>query len=272
MLELLKNNVFFDVNDSFFDIIKEHLFCVGKHIKINPASHGKSSFVFFVTVHNEEYVYKFPRTSFSTFTVNKERFITNSLRSHLFCQIPNITIENHNGRPFVVYKSIKGSNMSDVTFNEAEMISLAKELAEFLIDFHSIPPESISYDIGTKRDSLDKFCRDFDYAPKFAEIENILKEKTLIHGDFHRSNIILDKNKKLKGVLDFATVSVGSKYFDIGHMIFSMTHRFNEIFLDEYEKISKCKIDTDKIKLVVSFLDDMINSNYLPFVRRAHDV
>jgi len=151
------------------------------------------------------------------------------------------------------------------------MRALTQELAKFIVDFHSIPIESVSYNIGTKRESLELFCKDFDYSPRFDKIADLLEERTLIHGDYHRSNIIL-KDKRLNGVLDFATVSIGSKYFDIGHMMFSMNDKFNKLFIDEYEKAADRKVNWNNIERVISFLDDMINNNYLPFIRRTRNV
>ena len=124
--------------------------------------------------------------------------------------------------------------------------------------------------IKSKVEVVKDFCSDFSYEPNFASIQDIIdNDIQLIHGDFHRSNILLNPDKKVCGLLDFATVSVGSLYFDLGHMCFSMDEKFSGHFLSACEERLKVHIDRNKIKRMCEFFDDMINKHYLLFIKKG---
>jgi len=263
---------FFSKDFDFINIIQQSQVCRGHTIGITLSGHGKSSFCYFVKVCDKEYVFKFPRTDFSANTIHYEKKVTDFVRNLVSLSLPNISIEYADNRPFAFYQALAGNNMSDVALDEAECHHLSAELVQFIKKIHSVPHAKIPFDVLSKKRSIELFCRDFNYIPSFGNVEELLEENTLIHGDFHRSNILLDNDKKPCGILDFATFSTGSIYFDLGQMVFSMTEPFNSIFLNEYEKVTGISVNKDKLQRVVSFLDDMINGHYLPFITRGQYV
>lgn len=262
---------YFTIDDDFNYIIE--FFNPSKDIEINKCNHGKSSFVYYVKIDNKDYIYKFPRTCFQTKFFKKEEYITNLLNNYFSVRIPHIKILKYENKELIYYDLIDGNNMSDIALNDKEYEVLCYELANFLKELYTINVETFDFPLETKKDNIENFCKDFNYKPNFSIIEDIINDNSnVIHGDFHRSNIIVDNNKHLNGILDFSTLSIGSVYFDLGHMCFSMNEQFNKLFLNICEKVLGIKIDMDKINRTIHFLDEMINKNYLPYIRSKNHV
>jgi serine/threonine protein kinase len=258
----------FKSSDDFVAIIKRGLLIDSEPIDIIRSKHGKSSFVFYATQDDKTYLFKFPRTLFqSNYLIHEER-ITKELKSKFPYRIPEIEIRQDGGRLYAFYELIDGSNMSDVALNNAETETVCLELANILSIFSSINYKNLNVPIKSKVEVVRDFCTDFSYTPDFDTIQDIIdNDIQLIHGDFHRSNILLNSEKKVCGLLDFATVSLGSLYFDLGHMCFSMNEKFNKYFLMACENKLKVHIDRKKIKRMCAFFDDMINKHYVPFIK-----
>lgn len=259
----------FTAKDDFNSIIHRTLNVKNSiRISIIPAKHGKSSFVFFVKVAEGEYLFKFPRTKFQARYIAQEKTVSDYIRECVSCAIPQMQIGQIDGRSFTYYKTINGTLLSDVRLSWEDSIHLCKQLVNLLCSIWSINVCELKCDLKTKKEMILDFCADFGYTPDFRIVSDIIDDdKQLIHGDFHRSNILLDENNELKALLDFATFSRGSIYFDIGHMCFSMNEKFSRIFIAECEKQLGCELDKTKIKRVVVFLDELINKHYLPFIK-----
>lgn len=262
---------YFTINDEFSSIISRVLNCDVGQIEIQRSQHGKSSFVFFVYFHRESFLFKFPRTTFQAESIlyedNMARFFVDKFNFN----VPLIRVYYDEEIPFSVYPLIDGTNMSDVRLSDYDISRLCNQLAEILVVFKQADFCSIKTKLKTKEQLIRDFCRDFEYSPDFTLIEDIICDDIgLIHGDFHRSNILLNKSKNISGLLDFATVSIGSIYYDLGQMCFSMNEKFNDIFVATCEQRLNLKFDRNKIKRMVEFLDNMINKNYLPFIRRQY--
>lgn len=237
--------------------------------QIQKIDHGKSSDIFLVETVEKTYIFKFPKTNYQNLSFIKERFNCNLFYDLLDVKTPFINITDYKGLKCIFYEAIDGRNLSDVFFDTEEIKCLAKQLSKLLKQFNEIGCQNRKVlSLKTKKEELLEFSRDFGYVPKFNLIQDILDEnETVIHGDFHRSNILVDQNKNICGLLDFATVCYGSLYFDIGHMIFSMSEPFNTYFLLECENQFKRKFDKDKIDRILIFLDDLINKHYLPYIK-----
>lgn len=254
------------VNNLQIKLIKQTVCNIQKIQKIN---HGKSSDIFFVETIDKSYIFKFPKTNYQNLLLTKESFNCNLFYDLLNVKTPLINIAVSKELKCIFYEAIEGVNLSDVFLDYNEIKHLAKQLACLLKEFNEIGYQNRKkLNIKTKKEELLDFSRDFGYTPKFNLIQEILDEnETVIHGDFHRSNILVDQNKNVCGLLDFATVCYGSLYFDIAHMIFSMSEPFNTYFLLECEKQFKRKFDKDKINRILIFLDDLINKHYLPYIK-----
>ena len=176
-------------------------------------------------------------------------------------------------RPYIVYSKIEGYNMADFVFSDLDYEKISLELAKEIYRVHSINSKDIEgVELYTKKELLDMFCSDFDYIPDYSHISEMLNDETLIHGDFHRHNILLNDRKEVVAILDFATFSKGSIYFDIGHMILSVkSPAFSVKFIENYEKISQKKLDKNKLKSVIDFIYTIINENYLPYINAKKD-
>lgn len=261
---------YFNNNDNFIYIIQSTLYGIASQEDIVQSKHGKSSYVFFVNTENGAYLFKFPRTDFQVNNIEREKIVTDAIRQYIDCKIPDISIGSFQNKKFAYYQLIKGNNMSDVDLDDCEQFTLSLQLANIISNFTNIKANDINLKLKTKREIIEEFCKDFSYKPDFSSIEDVIDDnENIIHGDFHRSNILLDSHKNLCGLLDFSTFCYGSIYFDIGHMCFSMYEQFNEKFINACEQYLNKSLDINKLKRVISFLDDMINKHYLPYIKKG---
>ncbi len=260
----------FNNNDNFIHIIQSTL-CSIVHVKsIVPSKHGKSSYVFFVNTANGEYLFKFPRTDFQVKNIEREKIVTDAIRQYIDCKIPDISIGSFQNKKFAYYLLINGYNMSDVVLDDYEQNVVSLQLANLIQNITKINATNINIKLKTKRELIEEFCNDFLYCPDYSNISDIIDDNdSLIHGDFHRSNILIDSHKNVCGLLDFSTFCYGSIYFDIGHMCFSMYEQFNKKFVNACEQRLGKSLEFDKIKRVINFLDDMINRHYLPYIKKG---
>ena len=214
----------FNRNTNFEEIIQSNSFIKRRRFCIKLDNHGKSSFVFFVKCESEEFVFKFPRTQFQAKLLIYENQILKKIKNKLTHAISDHTLfYDFMNRPYIVYSKIEGYNMADFVFSDLDYEKISLELAKEIYRVHSINSKDIEgVELYTKKELLDMFCSDFDYIPDYSHISEMLNDETLIHGDFHRHNILLNDRKEVVAILDFATFSKGSIYFDIGHMILSV--------------------------------------------------
>lgn len=264
-----RNNKLFIKTTDFINIIESNCIIKKRQFCTESDNHGKSSFVFFVKCEDEEYVFKFPRTVFQSDLLNYEYEVLLRLNNKFDFLVSNYRVFNDNlDRPYVAYNKIKGVNMADFQFSDLELERLSFVLAKEIYKIHCLSSNDLKgLEIHTKRNLLDNFCKDFNYTPDYSLISDLLDEDTFIHGDFHRHNILLNNNKEFVAILDFATFSKGSIYFDLGHMILSVkSPLFREKFIENYEKISRKKINIDKLERVMKFIYTLINENYLLYI------
>lgn len=264
----MSNNFIYNSNDNFEEIIYQCPIILNRRSIIDvPLSKGKSSFSFSVRIEDAKYIFKFPRTMFQYRSLVYEKKVVHYLADKIICDIPNINIFfDVKMRPYIVYKQIEGEDMADVGLSDKEIQILCKQLVQNLLLIHSIKIEDLGFPIITKKASLIDFAAEFNYQPKFSLIEDLLNDDSVIHGDFHRKNIILDVHKNLSGIIDFTTFSTGSIYFDIGHFVFSTKEKLGTTFLEEYQKAANIKINDNKLTRIIEFLDDLIKKHYLPYI------
>lgn len=264
----MKHTYIFDSKDNFESIILKCPLSFNKQcLNLTPLLNGKSSFGFSVLIDGVSYVFKFPRTKFQHSYLKYEKTVSQYLNKKLACRIPQIDVFlDELNRPYIVYKQIVGTDMSNLDLSHRETERLCKQLVQNLLRIHSINKNELNFSIITKKQSLLSFASDFHYEPKFSMIEDLLNEDSVIHGDFHKKNIILDDENNLSGLIDFTTFSTGSIYFDIGHFVFSTKESIWSVFLKEYQVAAQVKIDDNKLSRVIDFLDDLIKKHYLPYI------
>lgn len=264
-----RNNKLFSKMTDFINIIKSNYLINNHQFCTESDNHGKSSFVFFVKCDNEEFVFKFPRTVFQSNLLKYEYEVLHRLNNKFDFLVSDYRVFNDNlDRPYVAYSKVNGFNMADFQFSDLELERLSFVLAKEIYKIHSLTTNDLNgLEIHTKKNLLDSFCEDFNYIPDYSLISDLLEENTFIHGDFHRHNILLNNNKEFVAILDFATFSKGSIYFDLGHMILSVkSPHFRVKFIENYEKISRKKINIDKLERVIKFIYTLINENYLVYI------
>lgn len=181
-----------------------------------------------VVIINDEYVFKFPKYSNGIEKLKRERDILNAVNKYITLNIPKPRYYNFKpsevGKVYCGYKMIKGISFRKEIFqNVQEKRDIAKQLATFLKQLHSIPFEEVRGVAINDIDNLSYWENMFERIQKklfqFMKKEsqrlisenfnsffnqNFSNNRTLIHGDFGPSNIIFDLDtQRISGIIDF---------------------------------------------------------------------
>ncbi|WP_066498118.1 aminoglycoside phosphotransferase family protein [Abyssisolibacter fermentans] len=226
--------------NKYIEIIKEE----NPHLIIDKFCFNKEGQNNDVVIINDDFIFKFPKYPQGIEKLKKEVRILNILKSYISLNIPNPIYNNLDsyevGCVYSGYKMIRGiSFKKDIFYNTQRKDFIAKQLALFLKELHSIPLEKIcEYELDVidgynewvslfkkikkklfpfmKKESQDSISENFN---DFFE-KNYNFNKTLIHGDFGPSNIIFDSNSQtISGIIDFNDVSIGDPAIDIASLI-----------------------------------------------------
>lgn len=246
--------------NKYIEIIKEK----NPGLTIEEYSFNKEGQNNDVVIINDDFVFKFPKYSDGIEKLKREAYILNILKSHISLDIPKPIYNNFDsfeiGCLYSGYKMIRGvSFKQDIFHNIQRKNFIAKQLAIFLKELHSIPLEEIcNYKLNVidgysewvslfekiqkklfpfmNKESQDSVSENFN---SFFE-KNFNLNKTLIHGDFGPSNIIFDSNNQtISGIIDFNEVSIGDPAMDIASLIgpFGYGEDFVRLFESIYPNI-----------------------------------
>lgn len=225
--------------------------------KYNFNTEGQNNDVIII---NDEYVFKFPKYSNGIEKLKRETDILNVVNKYITINIPKPRYCNFEpsevGKVYCGYKMIKGVSFRKEVFqNVQEKGDIAKQLATFLKQLHSIPFEQVR-GIGINDiDNLSYWANMFERIQKKLfpfmkkESQRLISEsfnsflnqnfsinKTLIHGDFGPSNIIFDSDtQRISGIIDFNEVSLGDPASDIASLIGPFG--YGDDFIKSFESI-----------------------------------
>ena len=219
-----------------------------------------------VIIINDDFIFKFPKYSEGIEKLKREVDILNILKNQITLDIPNPIYNNFEpyevGCVYSGYRIIRGvSFRQDILHKSQGKNFIAKQLAIFLKELHSIPLEEIySHELNIidgcnewvnlyeriqkklfpfmKKESKDLVSVNFN---SFFE-HNFNFKQTLIHGDFGPSNIIFDSNnQKISGIIDFSEVSIGDPASDIASLIgpFGYGEDFVKLFEPFYSNVEE---------------------------------
>lgn len=242
---------FFTMKDPLDEIIAEAM--PDKTIK--KTEHiitGWTNIVIEVTTNKGVYFFRFPRNPFWSKMIVKDATVCNFVDGKTSFYTPQMQLcFDNKKRPFSVHKKIEGYTLGDRIYHlsHTAMTSAAYDIAKFIKELSGIDlrnaPSAVKY-------PLSKFLKELDYEHYDKHIDKdhkFIKEtemQNLVHGDLNLGNILLDKNDKVIGVIDFCFAGTGNPNMDAARIVSRPAPReFEKVFLDQFtdtNEINRMKI------------------------------
>ena len=273
---MLKN--YFSLDEDFEKIIKNAL-KNEEIVRIKPISTGWTNIVFEVsTKNNGDFFFRFPRDDFWIRTIVKDYEFSKFIYNKTDFNTVKLELLYDNGRPFSMHHKINGfvlaDKMNDLTDEEIKVVS--NDIAKFMFQLHNIPFDKNNIfnikDIGLNLvDFLDELLNvhSIPETMKFWNYSDFCKKDNncLVHGDLNSSNILLDDNNHVVGIIDFGFGGFGNKYFDIARIIGRCPNNFKNEILNSYKSFSKDELDTTALDAEIKIWED-IDSSYINYMKR----
>lgn len=211
---------------------------------------------------NEEYVFRFPRRPIAVTLLQVENKLLPSLAGNLPLAIPEPVFfgEPSNDYPysFTGYKMVKGYLPVEEPLDRK--ISSAIRLAHFLKMLHGFPVQKAKQlgvepdemrrlDVSFRQSTLDDHLSTLltlGYSDQAHAVSNYLKDldlsyvplcNTLVHGDIHVRNVLLDQEGVLVGVIDWGDVHIGNPAIDFSFVYSYFPKEAQEAFFEIYGEI-----------------------------------
>lgn len=269
---------YFSLDENFNKIIKETL--SDKNIEdINSVSTGWTNIVFEAKTDDGNYYFRFPRDDFWLRTIEKDCEFSNFIDGKTVFNTVKLNLQKDDQRPFSVHKKIDGITLAEKinTLSEDEIKVVSKDISEFMYQLHNADFERNGV---FKTDKIGVNLVDFldelielhisDDNKKFWRYNDFVKKDNncLVHGDLNLSNILIDQNNHISGVIDFGFAGFGNKYFDIARILSrDCPKNFKNEIIDNYEKISNEKLDLDILDKEIKLWQD-IDNGYIKYMRK----
>ncbi|MCR8848988.1 phosphotransferase [Rossellomorea sp. SC111] len=230
-----------------------------------------------VMVVNNDWVFRFPRREIAVRLLKTEGVLLPLLdESGPDLQIP---VPAYYGKPsslykwpFLGYRFVKGtipSESSGVMREGESAIKLARFLKKLHgttvagAEKHGVPYDELSrLDVVKRHPILEKNMeeiKDLNLFHPMEKLERFLQnlpskalpeELTLVHGDLHFKNIVVDKEGTLSGVLDWGDVHLGHRAIDLNLIYSFLTPKGRTQFLKEYGEVGEEELDYARFKAV----------------------
>lgn len=243
--------VFFTTSDPLDKIITETM----PDKKIFKTEHiltGWTNIVIEVTTDDGSYFFRFPRNPFWSKMIEKDAAVCGFVDGKTSFYTPQMKLcYDDKKRPFSVHKKIDGYTLGDRIYHlsHTALTSTAYDVAKFIKELSGIDlrkaPEKVKY-------PLSKFLKELDYEHYDKHIDEdhkFIQEtelENLVHGDLNLGNILLDKNDKMIGVIDFCFAGTGNPNMDVARIVSRPApEEFEKTFLSQFdnsEEINRMKI------------------------------
>ncbi|MFD6206605.1 phosphotransferase [Peribacillus sp. NPDC060253] len=213
---------------------------------------------------NGEFVFRFPRRPIAVTLIQVENQLLPSIAGTLPLDIPEpiffgkpSTIYPY---PFTGYKIVKGH--LPVEGSVANKIESAKRFAHFLKVLHSFPVEK-ARNLGVQPDGLRRLDVSFRQKSLMENVSTLLKlgyndqayavkdfvERlgdvdvqhpiTLVHGDIHIRNVLLNDEGILTGIIDWGDVHIGNPAIDFSFLYSYFPKEARQSFFEIYGEIEQ---------------------------------
>lgn len=270
------NSTFFTENEDLYGIISKKINNIDKNFSI--ISSGWTNIVVDVISNNENFIIKLPRDQFWSDCIEKDAIISNFISKNFSnFKTANAKIFYDDNRPFIVYKKIEGITLTEVfsSLTKEELEKIAKNIANIFYQLHSISIDKLPdvaknkfYDFITQLPKINEKEYDFSLFDGMLEDENNEKQ-VFIHGDLNIGNILLDDDKNIKAIIDYAFSGISDIYTDLARIFCRTSEKFLDIILKEYEKIANIQLNMQKIenrKKMWAYIE----SEYMKFMKVYH--
>ncbi|MGE7604242.1 phosphotransferase [Peribacillus sp. NPDC097675] len=211
---------------------------------------------------NEEYVFRFPRRPIAVTLIQVENMLLPSLAGYLPLAIPEPVFFGEPSidypYPFTGYKMVRG--YLPVEEEMDSKISSAIRLAHFLKMLHGFPVQKAKQlgvrpdgmrrlDVSFRQGSLDEHLSTLmtlGFSDQAYAISDYLKGldlsytphcNTLVHGDIHVRNVLLDEEGVLEGVIDWGDVHIGDPAIDFSFLYSYFPKEARQAFFEIYGEI-----------------------------------
>ncbi|MFI8684382.1 phosphotransferase [Rossellomorea sp. NPDC077527] len=226
---------------------------------------------------SDKWVFRFPRREIAVKLLETEGRLLPLLASNeLGLQIP---VPFYYGKPsfpyewpFLGYRFVKGTipSMAEIALREG---ASAIRLARFLKKLHctsvseaeeqGVPYDELDrLDVEKRRPVLEKNTEEIRKHNLFHGVElleeylhhlphRVLPEKsTLVHGDLHFKNIVLDGEGVLSGIIDWGDVHLGQRAVDLNLVYSFLGSNGRDLFFKEYGQVEEIELEYARFKAV----------------------
>lgn len=268
-------STYFKADENFDQIIQDNL--QDKRINdITRITTGWTNIVYEVETDEGNYFFRFPRDDFWARTIIKDYEFGKYIYKKTNFNTIQLSISYDKNRPFSIHKKIEGiplaEKMNNLTPTEIEEVS--KEIADFMYQLHSMEYDNNNIfktdNIGLKlTDFLDELLKKHVSKEdiKFWSISDNNENSCLVHGDLNSSNIILDENNHVSGIIDFGFGGFGNKYDDIARIIGRCPESFKESIIKNYEKYSNSKLNINRLNQDIDKWSN-IDKSYINYMKK----
>ncbi|MFC0524263.1 phosphotransferase [Pontibacillus salicampi] len=253
----------FVVSDTLAQTLIAEQFPHLKPVAVKKIGEGFDNTIFAV---NEMYIFRFPRKQFAEGLLSIEKKLLPSLYSRLPVSIPNpihigSSTESYPWM-FLGYSYVEGE-VPALAEDEVRMMS-APILASFLKTLHAQPREWAER-VGVPVDPI-KRLNIRERLPKLkhhihqAYLQNVLEpcaaldecitslhgligvpfsNDTLVHGDLHIRNVLVDEKGVLSGIIDWGDTHIGHPAIDLGFVYAYLPPEGREEFFRIYGQVGE---------------------------------
>ena len=269
---------FFTSNEAELkNVIKETLADKDALISAETIQTGWTNITMDVKGEVQNYIFRFPRNLFFAQMMIKDCTFCHFLKGKVSIPIPDMQLKANKNRPFSVHKKIKGNSLTSQMdrLSSSEQMGIIDDLSQFLIELHSLPATNMPTDI---RESLADFLvglatvhngnYDLTKHNSLRVIEKQTQMPTIIHGDFHPGNVLID-NGRVSGIIDFSFASVSDKHADLGRFCGRSNSALGEALVESYQAKTHTICDPKKIQDVVDVFK-YVEYKYVEYMQSNH--
>jgi aminoglycoside phosphotransferase (APT) family kinase protein len=264
-----------------------------KPADLKPFGEGWDNFAFLV---NNTYLFRFPRREVAVPGLENETNLLPVIADKLPVIIPFPCFV---GKPsetfpwlFAAYKLLPGDTACELNLSDDQRTKLAEPLGLFLKKLHSINIEDVlkhgakydemgRLDLSLRIPKLKAMLEKINHTGININIEPLLHFVTnlsslrppqtlhLVHGDLYIRHLILNKELKLTGIIDWGDIHLGDPALDISIAHSFLPKKAHPLFIKAYGFIDPITWELAKFKAIyslcslISYAQDVKDSNLL---------
>ncbi|MGZ4030953.1 MAG: phosphotransferase, partial [Tumebacillaceae bacterium] len=224
---------------------------------------------------NEEYVFRFPRKTISVELLMNEREILTALVPLLPLPIPEPVFLGKESSdfpwPFLGYRVVQGNTPTRINTENSEQVATA--LAEFLRTLHRFPVQKAE-ELGVPFDKYNRtnlperkktllskleevasygLFDDVQAIYQFVESMQTCERQvapTLVHGDLHIRNLLVDEDDLVSGIIDWGDVHIGDPAIDLSIAYSFVTPEGRRHFYEVYGEVDEQTKEVARFKAI----------------------